>query len=90
MGYSNGKITAPVSVYDVQRALGVSENDIKTLCLSNRVNMWSKIKPVEPAQSTPVVTPLVLPTTLGVLFSPPYVYPLMLTVAPVTFAFWMV
>lgn len=63
MGYSNGKITAPVSVYDVQRALGVSENDIKTLCLSNRVNMWSKIKPVEPAQSTPVVTPLVLPTT---------------------------
>ena len=44
--YSNGKITAPVSIYDVQRALGVGSNDLKTLCDSETLNLWAKYKPV--------------------------------------------
>lgn len=45
MGYSNGKITAPVSIYDVQRALGLSNTDVGTLVIANDVNMWAKYKP---------------------------------------------
>lgn len=46
MAYSNSIITAPVSIYDVQRALGESSGDLGTLCKSNRINKWSKYKPM--------------------------------------------
>ena len=45
MSYSNGIITAPVSIYDVQRALGSSSPDLGTLCKHSNVNMWAKYKP---------------------------------------------
>ena len=61
MAYNNGIVTAPVSVYDVQRALSNTSPDVKTLCLADNVNKWSKCKPVEPRPSVPVVKPLVLP-----------------------------
>ncbi len=48
MSYSNGKITAPVGIYDAQRALGVSAGgDLGTLCQHVNVNMWAKYKPVQ-------------------------------------------
>ena len=46
MPYSNGIITAPVSIYDVQRALGSSSPDLGTLCRHQNVNKWAKYKPV--------------------------------------------
>ena len=46
MAYSNGKISAPVSIYDIQRVLGVSLTDLGSLCTSDKINMWSKFKPV--------------------------------------------
>ena len=46
MGHYNGKITAPVSIYDIQQVLGESSSDDGTLCRSNNVNMWAKYKPV--------------------------------------------
>lgn len=47
MPYSNGKITAPVSIYDVQRALGSSSPDLGTLCKHSAINVWAKYKPVQ-------------------------------------------
>jgi hypothetical protein len=46
MGYSNGIITAPVSIYDVQRAIGASSPDLGTLCRHANINKWAKYKPV--------------------------------------------
>ncbi len=46
MGYSNGKITAPVSFTDVQNCLGTSHTDLDRLCKSSLINMWAKYKPV--------------------------------------------
>lgn len=46
MAYSNGIITAPVSIRDVQRALGISSGDVGTLCRSSMINMWAKFKPI--------------------------------------------
>lgn len=46
MSYSNGIITAPVSIYDIQRALGASSPDLGTLCKHANINMWAKYKPV--------------------------------------------
>lgn len=46
MSYSNGIISAPVSIDDVKAALGESSNDLATLCKSKNINMWSKYKPV--------------------------------------------
>lgn len=46
MAYANGIISAPVSIYDIQRAIGVSSKDLGTLCKSNNINMWAKWKPV--------------------------------------------
>ena len=43
---SNGIITAPVSVRDVQRALGTTVCDVGRLCRHERINKWSKCKPV--------------------------------------------
>lgn len=39
-------ITAPVSINDVQQALGLSDGDLGTLCRSDKINKWSKHKPV--------------------------------------------
>lgn len=47
MGFANGIITAPVSVADVQNALGMGSSDVGTLCKSDRVNPWAKYKPIE-------------------------------------------
>ena len=46
MSYNNGKITAPVSIYDVQQALGVGSPDLYTLYRSVKVNKWSKYKAI--------------------------------------------
>lgn len=43
---STGIITAPVSIYDVQCALGESNIDLGRLCQSSKLNKWSKMKPV--------------------------------------------
>lgn len=45
MGVSNGKVTAPVSLYDVMTALGESKEDVGTLCMSSKINKWAKFKP---------------------------------------------
>lgn len=40
------QITAPVTINDVQRALGLGANNLQALCTSDRINMLSKSKPV--------------------------------------------
>lgn len=57
MAYSNNVITAPVSIYDVQRALGVSTNDVGRLCAHQNVNMWARYKPVKIAHPATIYTP---------------------------------
>lgn len=46
MSYSNGIISAPVSIDDVKSALGESSNDLATLCKSSNINKWAKYKPI--------------------------------------------
>lgn len=46
MSYANDKITAPVSIYDVQQALGNASTDLGTLCKASNINMWAKFKPI--------------------------------------------
>lgn len=46
MANSNGVITAPIGLVDVQQVLGESSTDLATLCLSNNINMWAKYKPI--------------------------------------------
>ena len=46
MSNSNGIISAPVSIKDVQEVLGETSNDLATLCCSSKINMWAKFKPV--------------------------------------------
>lgn len=43
---NNQTINAPVSVYDVQKALSTSENDVGRLCRHDNINMWARNKPV--------------------------------------------
>lgn len=47
MAYNNNtkEITAPVSIYDVRQALGSQSRDLKTLCQSSSIKMYSKYKP---------------------------------------------
>lgn len=45
MAYGNGIITSPVSIYDVQQALGNSSPDLGTLCKASQINKWAKYKP---------------------------------------------
>lgn len=47
MAHSNGRITAPVNTDDVKDTIGEFSHDVGTLCLSNKINRWSKYKPVE-------------------------------------------
>lgn len=49
MAYNSetGIITGPVSINDVQRALGVSSNNVATLCTHQNINIWAMYKPVD-------------------------------------------
>lgn len=57
MSTSNGIITKPVSIKDVQQTIGNASGDLGTLCKSSTINKWSKYKPtiykgLFPAQSS--------------------------------------
>ena len=46
MSVNNGIISEPVSLpYDIQRALGVGEIDLGSLCRHSKVNKWAMFKP---------------------------------------------
>lgn len=45
MAYNSGIVTAPVSIRDVQNALGSSYTDLGTLITSAYINKWAKFKP---------------------------------------------
>ena len=45
MSHNNGKIAAPVSIYDVQQVIGNSSPDLGTLCVANSINKWARYKP---------------------------------------------
>lgn len=47
-------ITAPVSIHDVQQALNESTTDLGYLCKSNKINIWSRNKPIRFDKITPV------------------------------------
>lgn len=47
---TNQIVVAPVSVADVQKALGTSANDVGSLCSSLLINKWAKYKPVKVAK----------------------------------------
>lgn len=47
MAYSSHLITAPIGIYDVQRALGTSANDVGNLCVRTNINMWARYKPIK-------------------------------------------
>ena len=46
MAYSNNIITDPVSISDVQAAVGHTSGDLATLILEGNINKWAKYKPV--------------------------------------------
>ena len=46
MANENGHIHAPVSIEDVKKVLGVRSNDVGTLCLSDKINPYSLIRPM--------------------------------------------
>lgn len=46
MGYSNGKISVPVTMSDIQNAIGNLSTDLDVLCKGSNINMWAKYKPV--------------------------------------------
>lgn len=46
MSIVDGIIKAPVSLEDVAKTLGVNSLDVGTLCTSDHINMWSRMKPV--------------------------------------------
>lgn len=50
MGYNSGIVTMPVSIRDVQNALGDGNTDLGTLCKSDNINKWSWYKPVDYAK----------------------------------------
>lgn len=50
MAVSSGIITAPVSIGDVATCLGVGSYDLGTLCVSDKINKWSRRKPISLAQ----------------------------------------
>lgn len=51
MSVSNGKISPPVSIDDVKSVLGISSNDLATICTSSNINKWSPYKPVHSNKS---------------------------------------
>ena len=46
MAYTNHIISAPVSISDVQAAVGHTSGDLATLILEGNINKWAKYKPV--------------------------------------------
>jgi hypothetical protein len=52
MSYISNVIVAPVSIHDVQSALGTGKQDLGELCTHQNVNRWAKYKPVEKALIT--------------------------------------
>lgn len=48
MGYDSEKklITKPIDTTDIAAALGVSCDDVGTLCASDKINKWAKFKPI--------------------------------------------
>lgn len=46
MSIVEGTIVKPVSIEDVKKVLGVTENDLGKLCRSDKINMWCRYKPV--------------------------------------------
>lgn len=45
MSTSNGIITKPVSIKDVQQTIGNASGDLGTLCKSSTINKWAEFKP---------------------------------------------
>lgn len=45
MSLSNNKITAPVSIDDLQSLFGEPSGALATLCKSSKINVWAKYKP---------------------------------------------
>lgn len=45
MSYSGGKISPPVSIYDIQKATGQQSGDLGTLCTCDTLNRWARYKP---------------------------------------------
>lgn len=54
MSTNKGIITRPVSIADVQKTLGVTANDVGSLCTSDAINKWAKYKPVSRAKLIPL------------------------------------
>jgi len=49
MAYSEDKINAPVSIYDIQKFFGLTSPDLGTLITDAQINPWAKYKPVRNA-----------------------------------------
>ena len=45
MSVDRGYILAPVSISDIKTILGISSNDLATICKSSRINKWAVFKP---------------------------------------------
>lgn len=45
MSHENGVIRKPDNTDDVVAVIGENSHDIKTLCMSERINMWARFKP---------------------------------------------
>lgn len=54
MANANGIISPPVSVYDIQGALGTGQTDVGSLCKHANINMWARFKPIYCAGVTPL------------------------------------
>ena len=46
MANSGGSISAPVGIYDLQQAFGIASGDLMTLYRTDKINPWSKHKPI--------------------------------------------
>lgn len=62
----NGKITAPVSIDDVKRALGESSDDLATLCNNDSIIPWSRCKPIAYSQPFTDIPPVREDRTINV------------------------
>lgn len=54
MSYSNGIITKPVSIHDVQQAIGSGSTDLGTLCKHANINKFARYKPLSYASVMPI------------------------------------
>lgn len=61
-----GIISAPVSVDDVKQALGVSSDDLATLCNSDGIVPWSRCKPIAYSQPFTDIPPVREDRTINV------------------------